>query len=219
MNASALAACSTCSARAHTDVRQGVDATLIEHERTLAKQLNDKAQQLAQATKPERAASLTQEVGQLETDLERAQIAIRNANPHYAALVQPQPLKFREIQAQLDPDTLLLEYALGEDRSYLWAITKDSVTSHELPKEALIKQSALQVYILLTARSTRERGETTQQRQRRISQAEAQLPAAAHPSATRCSRPSPLSLVTNGWSSSPMAHCNTSLLRCFQSRQ
>src|SRR5438552_1322147 len=66
---------------ARADVRQGVDANLIERERTLAKQLNDKAQQLAQATKPEQAATLKQEVSQLETDLERAQVAIRNANP------------------------------------------------------------------------------------------------------------------------------------------
>ena len=162
---------------AHTDVRQGVDANLIERERTLAKQLNDKAQQLAQATKPEQAA--TQEVSQLETDLERAQVAIRKANPRYAALVQPQPLKLTEIQAQLDADTLLLEYALGEDRSYLWAITKDSLTSYELPKAEIIDQSARQIVELLTARSTNKRGETAPQRQERISQAEAQLPAAA----------------------------------------
>ena len=166
-------------AEAHTDVRQGMDATLIERERTLAKQLNDKAQQLAQATKPEQAATLKQEVSQLETDLERAQVAIRNANPRYAALTQPQPLKLREIQAQLGGDTLLLEYSLGEDRSYLWAISKDSLTSYELPKGELIEKSARQVYELLTARSINKRGESAPQRQERIAQAEAALPTAA----------------------------------------
>ena len=142
---------------AGTDLRQGVDSALIERERTLAKQLNDKAQ--ARAGTPEQADSLKREVSQLETDLERAQAAIRKNSPHYAALTQPQPLKLKEIQAQLDADTLLLEYALGEDRSYLWAITRDSLTSYELPKAELIKQSALQVYELLTARSVSKRGE------------------------------------------------------------
>ena len=164
---------------AHADLRQGVDPTLVERERTLAKQLNDKAQQLAQATRPEQAATLKQEVSQLETDLERAQVAIRNANPHYAALVQPQPLKLKEIQAQLDADTLLLEYSLGDERSYLWAISKDSLASYELPKGELIEKDARQVYELLTERSTNKRGETVPQRQERISQAEARLPAAA----------------------------------------
>ncbi len=164
---------------AHADVRQGVDATLIERERTLAKQLNEKAQELALATKLERSTTLKQEVSQLETDLERAQVAIRKANPRYAALVQPQSLKLKEIQAQLDADTLLLEYSLGEERSYLWAITRDSLTSYELPKAEIVDQSARQVYQLLTARSTNKRGEPASQRQERIAQAEAALPAAA----------------------------------------
>ncbi len=162
---------------AGADLRQGVDPALIERERTLAKQLNDKAR--TQSSAPEQAAALKREISQLETDLERAQVAIRKANPHYAALVQPQPLKLKEIQQQLDAGTLLLEYALGAERSYLWAITKDSLTSYELPKEEQIKQSALQVYELLTARSTSKRGESALQRRERIAQAEAKLPVAA----------------------------------------
>jgi len=164
---------------AHADVRQGVDPALLERERILGRQLNDKAQQLAQANNAEPAAALKQEISQLENDYERAQAEIRKASPHYAALTQPQPLKLKEIQQQLDADTLLLEYALGEERSYLWAITRDSLTSYELPNGELIKQSALQVYELLTARSTSKRGETGTERGERIAQAEAKLPAAA----------------------------------------
>ena len=46
----------------------------------------------------------------------------------------------------LDPDTLLLEYALGEERSYVWAVTPTSITSYELPKRAEIEEAARQVY-------------------------------------------------------------------------
>ena len=166
-------------AEARADVSQGVDVALVERERSLGRQLNDKAERLTQATRPEQAAALKQEISQLENDYERAQADIRKASPHYAALVQPQPLKLKEIQQQLDADTLLLEYALGEARSYLWAISKDSLTSYELPKEEQIKQSALQVYEMLTARSTSKRGESSLQRRERITQAEAKLPAAA----------------------------------------
>ncbi|MEP6946866.1 MAG: CHAT domain-containing protein, partial [Acidobacteriota bacterium] len=166
-------------AEAGADLRQGVDAALIESESSLGKQLNDKAQLLMQADKPARVDALKKEISQLENDYERAQAAIRKASPKYAALTQPQPLKLKEIQAQLDADTLLLEYALGEDRSYLWAITRDSLTSYELPKEDLIKQSALQVYVMLTARNTIKNGETDLQRKARITDAEAKLPMAA----------------------------------------
>ncbi len=164
---------------ARADVRQGVDAALLERERILGRQLNDRAQRLTQAATPAQAAALKREISQLETEYERAQAAIRKSSPHYAALTQPQPLKLKEIQQQLDADTLLLEYALGPERSYLWAITKDSLASYELPKEEEIKQSALQVYELLTARSTNKRSETPSDRRARLAQAEAKLPAAA----------------------------------------
>jgi CHAT domain-containing protein len=164
---------------ARADVRQGVDPALIERERALAKQLNDKAQRLTQASNPEQAAAFKQEISQLETELERAQAAIRKASPHYAALTQPQPLKLGEIQAQLDADTLLLEYSLGQHRSYLWAITRDSLSSYELPEGEVIDKQARQLYELLTARSTSRRGESPLERQQRITQAEAALPAAA----------------------------------------
>ncbi|MFN7944122.1 MAG: CHAT domain-containing tetratricopeptide repeat protein [Blastocatellia bacterium] len=166
-------------AESSTDLRQGTDPALIERERTLAKQLSDKAQQLSQTAKPEAAAALKKEIGQLETDLERAQVAIRKASPRYAALTQPQPLSLKEIQQQLDADTVLLEYALGEERSYLWAITSETLSSYELPKAAQINQSAREFYELLTARSVTTRGESAIGRQQRLAQSAAKLPAAA----------------------------------------
>ncbi|HEX4945083.1 MAG TPA: tetratricopeptide repeat protein [Blastocatellia bacterium] len=161
------------------DLRQGVDTALITQERALAKQLNDKAKQLTQASKLEQTAALKQEISQLETSLERAQAAIRKASPRYAALTHPQPLTVKEIQHQLDADTLLLEYALGAERSYLWAITKETLTSYELPKEEMIEKTARQVYELLTARSRTKGGETAAQQRARFAQAETQLAAAA----------------------------------------
>ena len=166
-------------AEAKTDLRQGIAPALIEREVALAKQLNDKARQLTQSARPEQTAALKQEISRLENDYERAQAAIRKASPRYAALTQPQPLKLTEIQAQLDADTLLLEYSLGEERSYLWAVTRDSLSSYELPKGELVEKEARQLYELLTARSAIKRGESAQQRQERIGQAELKLPAVA----------------------------------------
>jgi len=51
----------------------------------------------------------------------------------------------REIQAALTKDTLLLEYALGEDRSYLWAITPTSFEVFALPGQAQLEDLARQV--------------------------------------------------------------------------
>src|SRR5439155_18553054 len=78
----------------------------------------------------------------------------RQSSPRYAALTQPAPLGLKQIQAEvLDPDTLLLEYSLGEERSYLWAVTPTSIKSFELPRRAEIEAAALRVYELLVARA------------------------------------------------------------------
>lgn len=164
-------------AESRVDLRRDVDRALIERERALAKQLNEKAQ--PRTLTSEQAAALKLEISRLEIELERTQAEIRKNSPHYVALTKPQPLKFREIQQLLDADTLLLEYALGEERSYLWAVTRDALISYELPSGELIEKNARQVHELLAARSAVIDGETAPQRRRRIAQADADLPAAA----------------------------------------
>jgi len=60
-----------------------------------------------------------------------------------------QPRRLREIQEQLDPETLLLEYALGKERSFLWAVTSTSLTSYELLPRATLEEEARQALLLL----------------------------------------------------------------------
>jgi CHAT domain-containing protein len=103
------------------------------------------------------------------------QVAIRKASPAYAALTQPQPLRLKEIQAQLDQGTMLLEYSLGEERSYVWAVTQNSLKTYQLPKREEIEKAARLVYDLLTARSQSKAGENAQQQQDRIAQTNSQL--------------------------------------------
>src|SRR5262249_8811353 len=78
-------------------------------------------------------------------------------SPRYAALTQPQPMSLNEIQQQvLDPDTLLLEYALGSQRSYVWAVTTSSIKTFELSKRAEIEKAARAMYELLASGNKRE---------------------------------------------------------------
>ena len=119
------------------------------------------------------------ELSELARQYQEIEAQIRAARPRYASLTQPQPLSVAEIQRQvLDADTLLLEYALGPDHSYLWAVTPDSVSSYQLPPRAEIEAAARRVYELLTARQPRP-GETDAQRQARIKEADAAYPVEA----------------------------------------
>ncbi|WP_254625655.1 CHAT domain-containing protein [Nostoc sp. TCL240-02] len=84
--------------------------------------------------------ALEQETEVLLEQYKQVQVKIRATSPRYAALTQPQPLSLVQIQQQiLDDKTLLLEYSLGEKRSYLWAVTNKSIISYELPKRADIE--------------------------------------------------------------------------------
>src|SRR5262249_23598760 len=78
----------------------------------------------------------------------------------------------------LDRETLLLEYALGDEHSYLWAVTPDSITSYRLPPRAEIEAAARKVYELLTARERRV-GETDAQLHARVKVADAEYPTQA----------------------------------------
>jgi CHAT domain-containing protein len=53
----------------------------------------------------------------------------------------------------LDADTLLLEYSLGEERSYLWAVTPDSLRSCELPGRSEVEGAARAYLQLLVVNS------------------------------------------------------------------
>jgi CHAT domain-containing protein len=68
-------------------------------------------------------------------------------------------LSIDRLQAQLhDGNTLLLEYALGDERSYVWAATENSVKGYVLPAKASLEQSARAVYEALTMRQPTDLG-------------------------------------------------------------
>src|SRR5215213_58460 len=164
---------------APADIQQGVTADLVRREREIRQQINAKAQRQiqlrAQNGNRQEIETFDKEIRALEADYQQLQVAIRQASPAYAALIQPQPLGLKEIQQLLDPNTILLEYSLGDDRSYLWAITQNSLKTYELPKREEIQKVAQQVYQSLIARSVVKSLETPGQRQVRIAAADEQL--------------------------------------------
>jgi tetratricopeptide (TPR) repeat protein len=168
---------------ARADIRQGVDAALLARERELQLALNAKGQRQLQLTDQGSGETQRQqlqgEINALEDELRQVQVRIRQQSPRYAALTQPQPLALPGIQQLLDDEAVLLEYALGETRSYLWAVTKEALLSYELPPQAPIGQAVTALNQLLTERSRRLTNETPAQQRDRWARADTQLPAAA----------------------------------------
>ncbi|HEX6188317.1 MAG TPA: CHAT domain-containing tetratricopeptide repeat protein [Pyrinomonadaceae bacterium] len=163
---------------AGVDIRRGVPAALLKREQELAEQLQLKASELTRSTKTSDEGG--KELKGLIAEYELVQAQVRAASPRYAELVQPRPLSLAEMRTQvIDGQTLLLEYYLGVERSYLWAVSSTEIQIYELPKRATIEAEARKVYDLLTARSRRVKFETNEERRARIATADANYPAAA----------------------------------------
>ncbi len=170
-------------AESRANLREGIDPSLPDRADKISQQLNTKAQRQLLLTTQRGNESLLkelrQEISALEDEYNLVEAEIRRNNLHYAALTQPQPPSLKEIQQELDKNSILLEYSLGEKQSWLWAVTKNTIASYSLPPREQIESAAMQFREMLVTRSQRQRGETLRQRDARIAQIEAQLPQTA----------------------------------------
>ncbi len=141
------------------------DQDPLGRERVLWQQINFKLEAQARLLNSPHtesdAAAGAQEIEALMADYHQVLDQIKRESPIYASSTEP-----KLIQAQVQADTVLLEYALGEARSYLWLVTPGSIEAYELPPRAAIEESAREVYDLLIARQPVTDEEPAQYRRR-----------------------------------------------------
>ncbi|MGL5065867.1 MAG: tetratricopeptide repeat protein [Microcoleus sp.] len=129
----------------NANIREGISPDLLQQEKSLQQQLDATEKrhiELISSANPN--PDLVEEIDKKRRELlqqyQQNQTQIRSTSPRYASLTQPQPLTLPEIQKQiLDDNTILLQYSLGKDRSYLWVVTSTAIASYELPKQADIE--------------------------------------------------------------------------------
>jgi len=130
-------------------IRSGVDPALAARQRDLERRLAlkaDRRQLLGRSNGGQAPASdirtLEIESEQIRAELDILDTETRRSNPRYAELTQPGAVSTGEIQALLDGGTLLLEYSLGRERSYLWAVDATGLRSFVLPGREEIERAA-----------------------------------------------------------------------------
>jgi CHAT domain-containing protein len=121
--------------------------------------------------------ALETELNELEAQYQQTQKVIRERYPAYQEMMQPDVVTLSEIQKKVlsDDQSLLLEYALGDQRSYLWLVSGDKLVSYVLPGRNEIEDAARQLYSSLTAFQPKP-DETFEQRQERTRRADEMLP-------------------------------------------
>lgn len=144
-----------------SEISRDIDPALLAQEQLLRHQLGAKAAyqiQAINAGRPEaEITELESEIRRLNSDYDFVQTQINARSPAYAQLIRPPILTLSEIQATLKEDegTVLLEYLIGDERSYLWLVTADEIITRELPGRQELETLAREVYEAMTARRQR----------------------------------------------------------------
>ncbi|MGQ0763053.1 MAG: CHAT domain-containing tetratricopeptide repeat protein [Acidobacteriota bacterium] len=128
-------------AEVNAQITAGVPADLLKRKQENLNRQQEIAAQLTgvsvandQKAKP---SDLEKELETLQTEFDQIENQIRTANPRYASLTAAQPSSLADIQQKvLDDNTVLLEYALGNDASYLFAVTRAGLSVFKLSAKA-----------------------------------------------------------------------------------
>lgn len=119
------------------------------------------------------------QIDQIISEINAADDQLRAENPRLAGLIEPHPVKLLEIQHQVDSDTILLEYSLGKQRSYVWAVTSNSIDGFPLAARDVIEAAANRIVKSLADRNRTANDKTGVQWERRREQADKDFNAAS----------------------------------------
>ncbi|MGH9874442.1 MAG: CHAT domain-containing protein [Pyrinomonadaceae bacterium] len=148
---------------------------LVRSEREIDRRLRAKFDSqtvlLSTKHKESEAKSISEEISELIKQQDNVRAKMRAGNPKFLELTQPRLLTLSGIQRQLDADTLLVEFALGDKRSYVWVVSSTSIYGFELPSRNRIEPVAQRFSEALTARNQELNKESSAERQIRLNQA------------------------------------------------
>jgi CHAT domain-containing protein len=126
-------------------ITEGVPADLLKRKQDNLDRQQEIAQQLTGVSlasdQKEKPSQMDADLEKLQTEFDDIENQIRTASPRYAALTGAQPQTLADVQQKvLDDGTVLLEYSLGKDSSYLFAVTRTGASLFKLgPRSDLDK--------------------------------------------------------------------------------
>jgi len=158
-----------------TDLLNGVDPQTAEHEKSLRQVIRAKEdyriELLATAYSKEDLDQLETSLARLREEYKEVLDKLRIANPSYERISQPSAYSLRQIQQEVvDDKTVLVEYLLGNNASYVWLVTKNNLAAYEIPKEAIITEAVGKLYNVLSVKPTAETEATLRDAARELGQ-------------------------------------------------
>ncbi|HSF38449.1 MAG TPA: CHAT domain-containing protein [Thermoanaerobaculia bacterium] len=135
-----------------------VDPALAQQEASLSATLSRvqaslREERLAALPDGEKIRTLEREVARWTESRERLEWEIRKRQPN----PQIHPLDLPAIQRELDDRSVLLEYALGEEGSFLFVVTRDGLETRKLPDAATLRERVLRLREAIKRNNPRKR--------------------------------------------------------------
>lgn len=138
----------------------GVDPQLAEREKSLRQSLRAKEDQrislLGQHYRKAELQALDAEITAAETEYGKVYEAVKSQDPSYERAARPAAWNLQKIQKQIivDDQTVLLEYVLGSEKSYVWVVTREGFASYEIGPREQITEHAKRLYEQLSSLPT-----------------------------------------------------------------
>jgi CHAT domain-containing protein/tetratricopeptide (TPR) repeat protein len=147
-------------AEARAGLVKGIDPEMLRRREAIERDLSAKERErvrLGPRAPAEKRAAADRAVETLLAQYHGVEAEIRASNPRYAEVMQRAAPDLSAIQQLLDDDTVLLAYSLGKNRSFVWAVTRNSLRAVGLERALTIEKASRRFYDLLSSTPKRER--------------------------------------------------------------
>ncbi|HSE42128.1 MAG TPA: CHAT domain-containing protein, partial [Acidobacteriota bacterium] len=128
-----------------TEFRSGIRKGLTEEqalkENAILQKVSNLQSKLWEESNDEKQKDARKKLQDAETELDGFIVNLRLNNPEYAQLKYPEPYDLKKAQKQIDADTAMLEYFVGEAHSFVFAVNRSGVQVASLPPRAQLEES------------------------------------------------------------------------------
>jgi hypothetical protein len=133
---------------------RGADPELLRRERELTASIRALGVKRASAPPGDAAEALDRDLEKALSDYALLQADIHRQTADYGSVMHPRPPSVDVLRGALAADTAVLEFALGDQRSWAWLITRTEIVAAELPKREVIETLGRTWYNKLRRRET-----------------------------------------------------------------
>lgn len=135
---------------AAVELRQGENTELKDRQQAHYERLAELQYQrdvlIDSDASPSELDPIVSELQDLYAEIDVLEINLRRTNPKLSVLRNPAVLDTRDLQDQLDAESAVLQYWIGDRESYLWVVTKNELHGVQLPDKQAVEDFARKAY-------------------------------------------------------------------------